>query len=209
MQRNLNTVLRTVAETAADEPWMQLVDGGIIYVRRACSKEIGSIHALTEQQISAEVAPLSAVEQVFQRNHDSFWTVNRASDRSKADSWLAGYIGLLHLNIAGLSRLEAGDFDAHEPDVRLVVPSNTRPAAIYVWAIVAPKVGRQATHLLAHALGAELYGGVPIFATSGSLRGLNLMKGFGFSQGAGGAPTLGQLFRLDQARVASEHSTAA
>lgn len=208
MQKNLNDVLSKVADRAADEPWMQVPGEGIVYVRRASLGELEPIHELTKREISADVAPLSVVEDVYKRNHDSFWTVNRASDLTKADSRLVGYIGMLHLNEAGLTRLEAGDFDAHEPDVRLIVPSDTRPAAIYVWAIIAPKVGRQATNLIAHALGAELYGGVPIFATAGTLRGMNLMKGYGFSGARGSTAGLGQLFRLDQARAAA-HQTAA
>jgi hypothetical protein len=147
------------------------------------------------------VAPLSVVEDVYQRNRDSFWTVNRASDLTKSDTRLIGYVGLLPLNQIGRERLESGNFDAHEPDVRLIVPSGIRPAAIYVWAIIAPKMGRQAGNLVAHALGAELYAGVPLFATAGTLRGLNLMKGYGFSGSAGSSEGLGQLFRLDQSRA--------
>jgi hypothetical protein len=209
MQKNLNDVLRLVADRAAEEPWMQLPDGGIVFVRRATETEIVPIHELTQQEISADVAPVSVVAEVYKRNEDSFWTVNRASDTSKADARLVGYIGMLHLNQTGRDRLESGNFDAHEPDVRLLVPSQTRPAAIYVWAIIAPKVGRQATNLIAHALGAELYGGVPIFATAGTLRGMNLMKGYGFSGAAGSGGGLGQLFRLDQARNAVQTSSAA
>ena len=208
MQKNLNDILNLVADRAAEEPWMQVPEGGIVFVRRAKEDEIVPIHELTKELISAEVAPLSVVSEVYKRNQDSFWTVNRASDLTKADSRLVGYVGMLHLNPIGRERLESGNFDAHEPDVRLLVPNRTRPAAIYVWAIIAPKVGRQATNLIAHALGAKLYGGVPIFATAGTLRGMNLMKGYGFS-GAAGSEGLGQLFRLDQARSAVPASSAA
>jgi hypothetical protein len=207
MQKNFKEILSTVASRAAEEPWMQVPDGGIVYVRRASSNEIAPIHELTKREISADVAPLTVVQDVYERNRDSFWTVNRASDASKTDSRMIGYIGMLHLNPAGRARLESGNFDAHEPDVGLIVPSHTRPAAIYVWAIIAPKAGRQATNLVAHALGAELYGGVPIFATAGTLRGMNLMKGYGFSGARGSDAGLGQLFRLDQA--ATVHATAA
>lgn len=209
MQKNLSEVLSLVADKAAEEPWMQAPDGGIVFIRRAKPEEIVPIHELTKQQIAADVAALSVVEEVYKRNRDSFWTVNRAADRTRTDSRLAGYIGMLHLNQVGRDRLEAGAFDAHEPDVRLIVPNNTRPAAIYVWAIIAPKVGRQATNLVAHALGAELYGGVPIFATAGTLRGMNLMKGYGFSGARGSGAGLGQLFRLDQARAAPAPASSA
>lgn len=209
MQRNLNDVISLVSPKAAEEPWLRAPDGGIVFIRRARPEEIKPIHELTQQQISADIAPLAVVEEVYKRNHDSFWTINRAEDQTKTNSRLAGYIGMLHLTLSGRERLEELNFDAHEPDIRLIVPSNTRPAAIYVWAIIAPKVGRQATNLVAHALGAELYGGVPIFATAGTLRGLNLMKGYGFSGAGGSSAGLGQLFRLDQAHTAAPASSAA
>jgi len=209
MQKNFNDVLNSVADSPAEEPWTQAPDGGIVFIRRATPGEIAQIHELTKQAISADIAPLSIVEEVYKRNHDSFWIISRAEDPDKNNSRLVGYIGMLHLSQSGRDYLEAGNFNAHEPDVRLVVPSDTRPAAIYVWAIIAPKLGRQATMLVARALGAELYGGVPIFATAGTLRGMNLMKGYGFS-GAGGNETgLGQLFRLDQVRAASAPTASA
>jgi hypothetical protein len=209
MLRDFNDVLSLVSDKAAEEPWMRVQGGSIIFVRRAKEDEVVPIHELTKQEISADVAPVSVVAEVYKRNQDSFWTVNRASDSSKTDSRLVGYVGMLHLNQTGRDRLESGNFDAHEPDVRLLVPSHTRPAAIYVWAIIAPKVGRQATNLVAHALGAQLYGDVPIFATAGTLRGMNLMKGYGFSGAVGSSEGLGHLFRLDQARSAVQTSSAA
>jgi hypothetical protein len=207
--QNLNEVLNLVDYKAAAEPSMPAPGGGIVFIRRSRERELGDIHELTKREISADVAPRSVVEAAYKRNRDTFWTVNRAFDESKADARMVGYIGMLHLSPLGRERLESGDFDAHEPDIRLVVPSGTRPAAIYVWAIIAPKVGRLATSLVAQALGAELYGGVPIFATAGTLRGMNLMKGYGFSGARGSASGLGQLFRLDQARSAPVPASSA
>ncbi len=208
MQKNLNDVLSLVATKAAMEPGMHVPDGGYVFVRRATENEIVLLYELTRREISADIASLSVVEDVYKRNHDSFWTVNRCPDESRSSARLAGYVGLLHLNQIGRERLEAGAFDAHEPDARLIVPHNTRPAAIYVWAIIARKVARQTAFLVAHALGAELYAGVPLFATAGTLGGMNLMKGYGFSGARGSNASLGQLFRLDQVRGAVQASAA-
>jgi hypothetical protein len=209
MQKNLNDVFMLVGDRRAAEPWVEAPEGGIVFVRRARGEEIVQIHELTRQEISADVAPVSVVEEVYKRNHDSFWTVNRASDLSKQDTHMIGYVGLLILNQIGRERLEAGAFDAHEPDIRLIAPSNTRPAAIYIWAIIARKVAKHTAHLMAHAMGPELYAGVPLFATAGTLGGLNLMKGYGFSGGRASGGGLGQLFRLDQTRSAVATSSAA
>ena len=208
MQKNLNDVFHLVDDKAANDLWLEAPEGGIVFVRRARQDQISEIHELTKREISEDVAPLSVVEEVYKRNHDSFWTVNRASDTSRQDARMVGYVGLLILNEIGRERLEAGAFDAHEPDVRLIVPSNTRPAAIYIWSIIARKVARQLANLVAHAMGAELYAGVPLFATAGTLGGLNLMKGYGFSGTGGRDAGLGQLFRLDQVRGAIRASSA-
>jgi hypothetical protein len=208
VQKNFNDVLNLVADRAAEEPWMQVSEGGIVFVRRARAEEIPRIHELTRQEITADIAPISVVEDVYKRNRDGIWTVNRASDLQKAGARMAGYVAMLLLSEAGRDRLEKGDFDAHEPDPRLIVPNFTRPAAIYVWAIIAPRLGRQAANLIAHAMGADLYAGVPLFATAGTLRGLNLMKGYGFGTQAANAG-LGQLFRLDQARSATVATSSA
>lgn len=185
---------------------MQVPEGGIVFVRRARADEIPVIHELTKQEITADIAPISVVEDVYNRNRDGLWTVKRASDLQKTDAPV--YVAPLLLGEIGRDRLEKGDFDAHEPDPRLIVPDFTRPAAIYVWAIIAPRLGRQAANLIAHAMGADLYAGVPLFATAGTLRGMNLMKGYGFGA-QGGKAALGQLFRLDQARTAVVQSSSA
>lgn len=208
MQRNLNDVLTLVGNEATGEPGMTAPDGGYVFVRRASEEDVAVLHELTKREIAADVAPLAVVEAVYKRNRDSLWAVYRCPDESRQETRLVGYVGLLHLTQIGRERLEAGAFDAHEPDVRLITPSNTRPAAIYVWAIIARKIAKQVSHLVALALGAELYAGVPLFATAGTLGGMNLMKGYGFSGARGSDAGLGQLFRLDQVRGAAQIAAA-
>jgi hypothetical protein len=123
--------------------------------------------------------------------------VYRASDQSRSDRKMVGYVALIFLNKAGLEALEESRFDGIDPDMRMVVPSDTRPEAIYMWVVVLRKISRIAGWLIANALGAERYGGVPLFATAGTSGGLNALKGRGFIPHEKAA-NIGNLFRMDR-----------
>ena len=81
--------------------------------------------------------------------------------------------------------------------VEQLEPSDTRPEAIYMWVVVLRKISRVAGWLIANALGAERYGGVPLFATAGTSGGLNALKGCGFTPHETQAG-IGNLFRMDR-----------
>lgn len=179
------------------EPWASLPDGGIIFVRHPSDAEIADLYNLTKVEISPSVAPLSVVQAVYKHNRDSFWGIYQASSPERTDTRMTGYYGLLMLTQAGREALEQNRFDAHDVDLRLVTPDGQRPAAIYVWALVARKVNRMAVPLLAWALGAKLYGGVPIYATAGTLGGLSAIRKQGFIGAREADSGLGHLFRLD------------
>ena len=205
MKKKLNDIIELTDEKPQDEPWTYLPEGGILFVRRPSDAEIANIYQLTQTEITSSSASLPVIETVHKHNKDSFWGVYQASDSTKQDARLIGYYSFLHLNQMGRDKLENGTFDATVPDLDLLVLSGQRPAAMYVWALVARKVARMATPLVAWALGAKLYGGVALYATAGTLGGLNTMKGYGFSGARPSDAGLGHLFRLDpQARKVSE-----
>jgi hypothetical protein len=210
MQKKLGDLLDLAPEKAKEEPWSSVPDGGIIWVRRTTEAELPELYELTQREVAGSLAPYEALTRMMENNADTFWSVYRASDTTRADAKLIGYYALIHLNQAGLEQLEAGTFDGLDPDMRLTVASQTRPAAIYVWVAIVRRVARVATWLLANALGAETYGGVPIFATAGTMGGLNIIKGYGFST-TGPEAGLGKLYRLDrggQATAVSSSSAA-
>ena len=209
MSKKLGDLLDKAPEKPAEEPWSSVPDGGIIWVRRSTLAELPELYALTQREVAGPLAPYDVLVRMMQNNADTFWSVYRASDTTRSDTRLIGYYALIHLNPAGREMLEAGTFDGHDPDMRVVVPSATRPAAIYVWVAIVRRVARVATWLLANALGAEVYGGVPIFATAGTMGGLNIIKGYGFSTAQNEAG-LGKLYRLDRGETpAVARSTAA
>lgn len=208
MAEKIGDLLDLAPAKAKEAPWSSLPDGGIIWVDRAQESELPELYALTQREVGDDITSFEVMRRVYQHNKDAFWSVYRASDNTRTDTKLIGYYALMHLTQPGLDLLEAGTFDAIDPDMRLVVESQTRPAAIYVWVIVVRRVSRIATWLLANALGAGVYGGVPIFATAGTVGGLNMLKGRGFSP-QGQEAGVGKLFRLDRPPVSQSGNSSA
>lgn len=177
--------------------WASLPSGGIIFVKHPSETEMADLHALTQVEISPTVAPIDVALMVYKHNRDAFLGLYTADDETRKNAQFVGYYSFLHLNQEGREKLEGGTLDVKHPDVKYIVPYGTRPAAIYVWAIVARKVNRYVMPLIAKALGAELYGGIPLYATAGTMGGYGAMKGVGFEGAKDKDAGLGQLFRLD------------
>lgn len=177
--------------------WTTLPSGGVVFVKHPSDAEMQELYALTQVEISPSVAPLNVVLAVYKHNRDAFLGLYTADDESRKNPKFVGYYAFLHLTKEGLERLEAGTLDVLNPDLNCVVTDGQRPAAIYVWAIVARKINRFVMPLIAKALGAELYGGVPLYATAGTLGGMGAMKAVGFEGAKDKEAGLGQLFRLD------------
>lgn len=197
MSDNFGELLDLAPDKAKEEPWSSLPDGGIIWVGRAKPEELPELYALTQREVGENITSLETLQRMHAYNHDTVWGVYRASDQSRADKKMVGYVALIFLNKAGLEALEQGRFDGIDPDMRMVVPSDTRPEAIYMWVVVLRKISRIAGWLIANALGAERYGGIPIFATAGTTGGLNALKGRGFVTHEKAAH-IGTLFRMDR-----------
>ncbi len=175
-------------------------DGDIIVVRMARYDEIGALHALTVREIGPSVAPCEAMQRVWRHNSESLWTIHRRTPPDGADR-LAGYFGFLHLNAAGLGALEARSLNGRAPDLALLAAAGERPAAIYVWAGIARKVRVLAEMLVARGLGAQRYGGLPIYATAGTLGGLKWLNHLGEADRGPEENALGKIFRIDTVRA--------
>lgn len=184
-------------------------DGDLIVVRMAQFEDVAELHALTVAEIGPTVATLETMHGVYKHNPESVWLIFRRPSEGGPDS-LAGYYGFLHLNAAGLEALEARTLNGREPDLALLARAGERPAAIYVWAGIARKVRMISEMLVAQALGAERYGGLPIYATAGTLGGLKWLNHLGEADRGPAENALGNVFRIDTARaVAARQSTDA
>jgi hypothetical protein len=174
-------------------------DGDVIVVRMAQPEEVGALHALTIMEIGPSVAALETMMGVYKHNPESLWTIHRRSPEGGEDR-LAGYFAFLHLNAAGLKALDERTLSGREPALALLARAGERPAAIYVWAGIARKVRAISEMLVAQALGAERYGGLPIYATAGTLGGLKWLNHLGEADRGPAENSLGNVFRIDTQR---------
>jgi len=174
-------------------------DGDMIVVRMAQPKDVEVLHALTIMEIGPSVAALETMQAVYKHNPETLWTIYRRSSEGDEDR-LAGYFGFLHLNAAGLRALDDRTLSGRKPDLALLARAGERPAAIYVWAGIARKVRALAEMLVAQALGAERYGGLPIYATAGTLGGLKWLNHLGEADRGPAENALGNVFRIDTQR---------
>jgi hypothetical protein len=174
-------------------------DGDLIVVRMAQPQDVEVLHALTIMEIGPSVAALDTMKGVYKHNPETLWTIYRRPPDG-GDDRLAGYFGFLHLNAAGLRALDERTLSGREPDLALLARAGERPAAIYVWAGIARKVRALAEMLVAQALGSERYGGLPIYATAGTLGGLKWLNHLGEADRGPAENALGNVFRIDTQR---------
>ncbi len=211
MKQSLNEIIMLASQAPRHEPFIPLPDGTLILVRRPTDTEIDNIHGLTRAELEVSTVPLHVIKAVHKHNKDTLWGVYHASEDSpeaRRDARMVGYYGFLHLTQAGRDQVERAEFDAGDPPLELIVPHGERPAAIYIWAVVAKGVARYGTPLTARGLGRDLYGGVPIYTTAGTMGGLSSIKGYGFAAARPAQEGLGHLFRLDPPQIAAKTAAA-
>jgi hypothetical protein len=175
-------------------------DGDVIVVRMSAAEEIPELHALTVREIGPSVASCETMQRVHKHNPECLWTILRRPAEGGADR-LVGYFGFLHLNTAGLEALQNRTLSGRTPDLDHLARAGERPAALYVWAGIARKTRVLAEMLVARALGAERYGGLPIYATAGTLGGLKWLNHLGEADRGPEENALGNVFRIDTARA--------
>lgn len=197
MTEDIKEIIRLAVKDEHRESSVVLPDGTRMLVRHPSESEIEHIHELTQTQIAAHTAPLPVIKAVYKHNADCVWGIYHSPDASRENLRFMGYYSFLHLNAAGLAALQKGELNGRNPDLSMIVPYGQRPAALYVWAVVARRITRFTIPLIARALGPELYGGLPIYTTAGTLGGLSAVKHYGFSSAREAEKGLGHLFRLD------------
>jgi predicted GNAT family N-acyltransferase len=168
--------------------------GGVFWVRPARFDEIEELHSLIVSEISPHVGPADAMRAVHQRNPVVFWQIETA-DSGCETARTAGMFALLPLTADGVEALRKGTLNRREPQLELIAPAGSKPAALYVWAIVAKHIGRLSYPVIKRGLG-PLYADVPCYAipiTAGGAKAVT-DRGFhpveGTEQGLGGLTLL-------------------
>lgn len=194
---SLNEVKNLASNVGLREPSAPLPTGGTLFVKHPSDDDIARIYEMSQTEISRTTATLDLVRAVYKHNADTFWGVYFSEGSSREDANLIGYYSFLHLNETGAIALENGTFDGINLDFNHLIKEGEKPTVVYVWALVARKVARIATVLVAKALGRDLYGGVPIYGRAATLGGVASLKGYGFESTRPSEKGVGDLFRLD------------
>ncbi len=105
-------------------------------VRPALCAELSLIVDIARDKIPTLSAILPTVEAVLNYNKDSVLAYDR-------DGEIVGFYSMLMLSASGLERLLLGELDTSAPDFDAIVKSGEEPAAIYNWAVVAPKLASE------------------------------------------------------------------
>ena len=168
--------------------------GGVFWVRPARFDEIEELHDLIVSEISPAVGPAEGMRAVHQRNPIVFWRIE-AADSGHENVRAAGMFALLPLTADGVEALRKGTLNRREPQLELVAPAGTKPAALYVWAIVAKHIGRLSYPVIKRGLG-PLYADVPCYAIPITAGGAKAVTDRGFRPVEGAEQSLGGLTLL-------------
>jgi predicted GNAT family N-acyltransferase len=182
---------------------MTLGDGRVAFTRQLPLEDLDAVYALNREQLDATVAGIEVARGVLARNADAFWAVYCADDARGTGAKLVGYSSFLMLNDEGAAAVRAGTFDRGNPPLSQLVETGVRPAAVYMWAIVAKKFGAVAIPLTTHAIG-PMYLGLPVFGTAATDSGKRALLAYGFSPLCEGEDGLGAIFWSDKSTIGGQ-----
>lgn len=157
-------------------------EGGIFWVRPARIDEIDGLHSLIVSEISSDVGSADVMRAVFLRNPDSFWVIERGTENEPGSTPIGMY-GFLPLTEQGCEALRSGELDRCAPQIEFIAPGGSKPSGLYVWALVARRIGKLTYPLIKRALG-PVYMDVPVFAIPATRGGVKAVGDRGFAPSA-------------------------
>lgn len=182
-------------ETAQAEHWEGLTQvTPDLYVSRLPADRMDELLALTAAYIPGSTAQEPALRGVHRRNSDSFWG---AFARQPGGSLkLAGYQACLFLNKAGERALIDGTLDTKNPQEFYLTAKGERPAAIYIWCVVAPGLSKVAGPTIIMQM-AELHKRLPVYAIVVTEAGLKAALKMGYKPVRPGQEGIDALYLFD------------
>jgi len=135
--------------------------------------ELGALMDLAVSQIPALAAAGPVVERIRGHDRDAIWAFRRNGE-------VVGAYAMLHLNPTGLRRLLAGSFDAADPSLAWLASPREPVAAIYKWAVVAPRLAAEGIRLVSRHLRGPRYATANLYARATTPAATKLMLNIGF-----------------------------
>jgi len=165
-----------------------------LFVSRVPEDRIDEILALTAAYIPGETAQAESLRRVHRRNSDSFWGAFARQPDGKLK--LAGYQACLFLNRAGELALIAGTLDTKQPQEIYLTTKGERPAAIYIWCVVAERLSKIAGPAIIMQM-ADLHKRLPVYAIVVTEAGLRAARKMNYKPVRPGEEGLNALYLFD------------
>jgi len=158
------------------EPGVTTRSGEFTFVKKPSSEEFLKIYEMGSREIGPGIASFEVMRGVMNHNPLSFWGIYRSSSADRRDAKLAGFFAFLLLNDSGLEAHRHRRLNRHRPEFYHLANKDERPAAVYIWAVVAHRLSNIGSQLIAHAMGTDWFFDVPVFGTIGTRSGQNAVR---------------------------------
>jgi hypothetical protein len=184
-----NYVAPLFAENPQEFQAVIALRSGRTAVRRLRLDEIGPLLEAARTAIGTGMAAEEVVERVALQQPDALWAFTR-------NHRLVGCLALLMLNAAGVEALLSGGVDFRDPAPSFLAEAFDTPAAIYVWALLAPALAVDGVAEVMLRLRGPRYDSANIYAFQATHEGANLLRRLGFHPVSGCFRGLYQYVRL-------------
>jgi predicted GNAT family N-acyltransferase len=183
-------------QNQAFEPGVVGRRGCLTFVKNPTSDGFHQIYEMATREIGDNIASRAVMREVMNHNPISFWGIYRCTTSARIDPKLSGFFAFLPLNGDGLTAYRAGHLNPRKPELRYLAHKGQRPAALYIWAVVAHRLSVIGAQLIAHAMGIDWFFDTPIFGTIGTKSGLNAVRNAASICASGDSLAVGQPFEF-------------
>ncbi len=160
-----------------------------IDLARATDSDLEVISELAAAQIPGELASSDVVRQVTAHNPNNLLLFKQG--RGVMGGW-----SMLMLNGPGMEALFLGEIDLANPDDQYLVGPTEVPNAIYVWAVVAPKLAAEGIRHVSKFLRSPIYRKANLYSRPNTPVGVQLNLRLGFKPIGDKAPGFYRYVRL-------------
>jgi predicted GNAT family N-acyltransferase len=129
------------------------------------------------------IAETEEVLKVFRHNPVCMMALARKSKFNPQHPKAEGFVAVLPLNSLGLQMLALGAFNATQPDLRLVIKQDERPAGLYMWGVYAPGSLAAGMALFMEKMSSRQYAGINLYSRPNTEAGRRYNEVLGAKQG--------------------------
>ena len=176
----------------------------LVALRRATFDDIDLTAEMVKLQLPGVTAPDHVIARVISYNRDNVLMVTRGGR-------IVGLCAMLMLAPPGLEALLLGEFDPLNPNPTALAATGERPAAIYHWAVIAPRGALEGIRHVSEFLRVPPFCTSNYFARPVTASGTRLVVALGFRPIVAGTPGLFRYVRIanrvTSASLASEDTS--